>query len=112
MTDLLIRDIDVVGHGTGAPGYRADVLVDNGRITEISPRTVSGADKTIDPGPGTCSHQDSLTCAHSDLRLLTDPGHFPEISQGVTAVIGQDAVAAPIADAALRPSAGLPESDR
>ena len=35
MTDLLIRDVDVVD-GTGAPRYRADVLVDNGRITEIS----------------------------------------------------------------------------
>ena len=31
--------------------------------------------------------------AHSDLRLLTDPGHFPKISQGVTTeVIGQDGI--------------------
>ena len=29
MTDLLIRDVDVVD-GTGAPSYRADVLIDNG----------------------------------------------------------------------------------
>ena len=50
MTDLLIRDVDVVD-GTGAPRYRADVSVDNGRITEIlSPRTISCADKTIDQG--------------------------------------------------------------
>ena len=41
MTDLLIRDVDVVD-GTGAPRYRADVSVDNGRIAEISgPRTIS-----------------------------------------------------------------------
>ena len=41
--------------------------------------------------------------AHSDLRLLTDPGHFPKISQGVTTeVIGQDGISyAPIDDAAL-----------
>ena len=75
MTDLLIRDIDVVD-GTGAPRYRADVLVDNGRITEISsPRTVSGADKTIDPGLGYVLTPGFIDMhAHSDLRLLTDPG--------------------------------------
>ena len=41
--------------------------------------------------------------AHSDLRLLTDPGHFPKISQGVTTeLIGQDGISyAPIDDAAL-----------
>ena len=35
MTDLLIRDVDVVD-GTGAARYRADVLVDKGRIAEIA----------------------------------------------------------------------------
>ena len=104
MTDLLIRDVDVVD-GTGAPRYRADISVDNGRITEIlSPRTVSGADKTIDPGPGCVLAPGFIDMhAHSDLRLLTDPGHFPKISQGVTTeVIGQDGISyAPIDDAAL-----------
>ena len=104
MTDLLIRDVDVVD-GTGAPRYRADVSVDNGRITEIlSPRTISGADKTIDPGPGYVLAPGFIDMhAHSDLRLLTDPGHFPKISQGVTTeVIGQDGISyAPIDDAAL-----------
>ena len=33
MTDLLIRDIDVVDE-FGAPRYRADVLVENGRISK------------------------------------------------------------------------------
>src|ERR1700754_3386282 len=104
MTDLLIRDVDVVD-GTGAASYRADVLVDKGRITEIaSPRTLSGADKTIAPEPGYVLAPGFIDLhAHSDLRLLTDPGHFPKISQGVTTeVIGQDGIAyAPIDDAAL-----------
>src|SRR3954471_12616987 len=104
MTDLLIRDVDVVD-GTGAASYRADVLVDKGRITEIaSPRTLSGADKTIAPESGYVLAPGFIDMhAHSDLRLLTDPGHFPKISQGVTTeVIGQDGIAyAPIDDAAL-----------
>ena len=104
MTDLLIRDVDVVD-GTGAARYRADVLVDRGRITEIaSPRTLSGADKTIAPEPGYALAPGFIDMhAHSDLRLLTDPGHFPKISQGVTTeVIGQDGISyAPIDDAAL-----------
>ena len=94
MPDLLIRDVDVVD-GTGAARYRADVSVDKGRIAEIlSPRTVPGADKTIDPGPGCVLAPGFIDMhAHSDLRLLTDPGHFPKISQGVTTeVIGQDGI--------------------
>ena len=35
MPDLLIRDVDVVD-GTGAARYRADVLIDKGRIAEIA----------------------------------------------------------------------------
>src|SRR4029079_2073802 len=104
MTDLLIRDVDVVD-GTGAASYRADVLVDKGRITEIaSPRTLSGADKTIAPESGYVLAPGFIDMhAHSDLRLLTDPGHFPKVSQGVTTeVIGQDGISyAPIDDAAL-----------
>ena len=51
MTDLLIRDVDVVD-GTGAPKYRADVVVDTGRITEISSHT-NGFGLVQDNGPGT-----------------------------------------------------------
>jgi N-acyl-D-amino-acid deacylase len=104
MTDLLIRDIDIVD-GTGSTRYRADVLVDKGRIAEIAdPRTISGADKTLSPPPGWVLAPGFIDMhAHSDLRLLTDPGHFPKVSQGVTTeVIGQDGISyAPIDDAAL-----------
>ncbi|GAA1585281.1 D-aminoacylase [Kribbella sancticallisti] len=104
MTDLLIRAVDVVD-GTGAARYQADVLVDSGRIAEISaPRTVSGAGTTIEPAPGWVLTPGFIDMhAHSDLHLLTEPGHFPKISQGVTTeVIGQDGISyAPIDDAAL-----------
>ncbi|MGV0744058.1 N-acyl-D-amino-acid deacylase family protein [Mycolicibacterium sp. XJ870] len=104
MSDLLIRDVDIVD-GTGAPRYRADVVVDDGRIAEIAgPRAIAGADRVIEPKPGHVIAPGFIDMhAHSDLRLLTDPGHFPKISQGVTTeVIGQDGISyAPIDDAAL-----------
>ena len=109
MTDLLIRDVDVVD-GTGAASYRADVPVDKGRISEIaSPRTLSGADTTIAPESGYVLAPGFIDMhAHSDLRLLTDPGHFPKVSQGVTTeVLGQDGLSyAPIDDSRSLRSAG------
>jgi N-acyl-D-amino-acid deacylase len=104
MTDLLIRDVDVID-GTGSDRYRADVVVHDGRIADIvGPRTIAGADRIIEPSPGVVLSPGFIDLhAHSDLRLLTDPGHFPKISQGVTTeVIGQDGIAyAPIDDATL-----------
>ncbi|ORA37339.1 N-acyl-D-amino-acid deacylase family protein [Mycobacterium aquaticum] len=104
MPDLLIRDVDVID-GTGAARYRADVLVEGGVITEITaPGTVVVARKIIKPPLGWVLAPGFIDMhAHSDLHLLTEPGHFPKISQGVTTeVIGQDGVSyAPIDDAAL-----------
>src|SRR3981189_2331089 len=104
MTDLLIRDVDVVD-GTGSDRYRADVGVRDGRIADIAgARSIAGVDRIIEPSPGVVLSPGFIDMhAHSDLRLLTDPGHFPKISQGVTTeVIGQDGIAyAPIDDAAL-----------
>ena len=104
MTDLLIRDVDVID-GTGAPRYRADVLVDGGKITDIAATGLrANAGKIIDTAPGTVLAPGFIDMhAHSDLRLLTDPGHFAKISQGVTTeVLGQDGIAyAPIDDRTL-----------
>src|SRR5882757_3065325 len=104
MTDLLIRDVDVVD-GTGSDRYRADVVVHDGRIADIAgARSIPGADRIIEPSPGVVLSPGFIDMhAHSDLRLLTDPGHFPKVSQGVTTeVIGQDGISyAPIDDVAL-----------
>lgn len=103
MADLLIRDIDIVD-GTGAPRYRGDVVVDAGRITAIAePGTVAAADRIVDGGDSVLSPGFIDMHAHSDLHLLTDPGHFPKLSQGVTTeVIGQDGLSyAPIDAATL-----------
>lgn len=101
---ILIRGADVVD-GTGSPRLRRDVLLDGGRIAAVTePGVLDGADRIIDAEPGHVLSPGFIDMhAHSDLRLLTDPGHFPKISQGVTTeVIGQDGIAyAPIDDATL-----------
>ncbi|WP_406238179.1 amidohydrolase family protein [Nocardia sp. NBC_01009] len=103
MTDLLFRDIDIVD-GTGAPRFRGDVLIDRGRIAKIAgPRTLNAA-RIVDAAPGSVLAPGFIDMhAHSDLHLLTEPDHFPKISQGVTTeVLGQDGLSyAPIDDATL-----------
>lgn len=104
MADLLIRDIEVID-GTGAARYRADVVIDGGRIARIAPPgTVAGADRILDEGENLVLTPGFIDMhAHSDLHLLLEPGHFPKLSQGITTeVIGQDGLSyAPIDDAAL-----------
>ncbi|MFG2650230.1 amidohydrolase family protein [Streptomyces sp. NPDC048436] len=103
--DLVIRDARVID-GTGGASYRADVGVQEGRITEIrregeGPR-LSGA-RTLDAqglalAPGFIDMH-----AHSDLALLRDPDHSAKAAQGVTLeVIGQDGLSyAPVDDRTL-----------
>ncbi|MBA8826034.1 N-acyl-D-amino-acid deacylase [Saccharopolyspora lacisalsi] len=100
--DIVVRGARVVD-GTGAPEYRADVGVDDGRITEIArPNRLSGR-RTIDAhdlvlAPGFIDMH-----SHSDLRLLAEPDHTAKVSQGVTLeVLGQDGLSyAPVDDATL-----------
>ncbi|SCK26561.1 amidohydrolase family protein [Streptomyces sp. WMMB 322] len=107
--DLLIRNADVVdGSGTSAP-YRADVAVENGRITAVTRESdgagarAAGARRTLDAtglalAPGFIDMH-----AHSDLALLRDPDHSAKAAQGVTLeVLGQDGLSyAPVDDRTL-----------
>ncbi|RAJ71637.1 N-acyl-D-amino-acid deacylase [Streptomyces sp. Amel2xB2] len=103
--DLLIRNADVVdGSGTNAP-YRADVAVEDGRITSVTRETEgrgarpAGARRTLDAtglalAPGFIDMH-----AHSDLALLRDPDHSAKAAQGVTLeVVGQDGLSYAPAD--------------
>jgi N-acyl-D-amino-acid deacylase len=102
--DIVFAGATVVD-GTGTPGRRASVGVRGGRIAEIGDHlsgttTVDAAGLVLAPG-FIDMH------AHSDLVLLTEPGHYAKVSQGVTTeVIGQDGLSyAPVDDdtlAALR----------
>ncbi|WP_330232272.1 D-aminoacylase [Nocardia sp. NBC_00508] len=103
MTDLVIRDVDIID-GTGAPRFRGDVLVERGRISAIAEPGTAAAAKVIEAQPGSVLAPGFIDMhAHSDLHLLTEPGHFPKVSQGITTeVIGQDGLSyAPIDDATL-----------
>lgn len=108
MEDLVIRDADVVD-GTGADSYRADVLIDDGRIVSIvkeaaamrlpAPEGGKGAGRGgAGPLPGFIDMH-----AHSDLALLRDPDHSAKAAQGVTLeVLGQDGLSyAPVDDRTL-----------
>ncbi|MEV0525441.1 D-aminoacylase [Streptomyces sp. NPDC050439] len=104
--DLVIRDARVID-GTGGASYRADVAVQEGRITEIRREGDTGPRPT-----GTRTVEaDGLALApgfidmhaHSDLALLRDPDHSAKAAQGVTLeVIGQDGLSyAPVDDRTL-----------
>ncbi|MEU7424139.1 D-aminoacylase [Streptomyces sp. NPDC040750] len=108
MEDLVIRDADVVD-GSGADSYRADVVLDGGRIVSIvkeaaaagcqRPRAVRELDaEGLVLSPGFIDMH-----AHSDLALLRDPDHSAKAAQGVTLeVIGQDGLSyAPVDDGTL-----------
>ncbi|MFF1769316.1 amidohydrolase family protein [Streptomyces sp. NPDC058249] len=108
MRELVIRDADVVD-GTGAPSYRADVVVDDGRIVSIVKEAAAAgcqrptARRELDAeglvlAPGFIDMH-----AHSDLALLRDPDHSAKAAQGVTLeVIGQDGLSyAPVDDRTL-----------
>ncbi|MER8044860.1 D-aminoacylase [Streptomyces sp. NPDC094032] len=106
--DLVFRDAEVVD-GSGAPSYRADVALADGRIAAIvkegaaagcqrpTARRVVDADGLV-LSPGFIDMH-----AHSDLALLRDPDHSAKAAQGVTLeVLGQDGLSyAPVDDRTL-----------
>ncbi|MFK0114595.1 amidohydrolase family protein [Streptomyces sp. NPDC090994] len=108
MEELVIRDADVVD-GSGADAYRADVVVDGGRIVSIVKEAAAAgcqrptARRELDAeglvlAPGFIDMH-----AHSDLALLRDPDHSAKAAQGVTLeVLGQDGLSyAPVDDRTL-----------
>jgi N-acyl-D-amino-acid deacylase len=108
MEELVIRDADVVD-GSGAPSYRADVVVDGGRIVSIVQEAAAAgcqrpkARRELDAEGLVLSPGFIDMHAHSDLALLRDPDHSAKAAQGVTLeVLGQDGLSyAPVDDRTL-----------
>ncbi|SED49211.1 N-acyl-D-amino-acid deacylase [Streptomyces misionensis] len=108
MEDLVVRDAEVVD-GSGEPSYRADVVVDGGRIVSIVKEAAAAGCQR----PSAMRELDAeglVLCpgfidmhAHSDLALLRDPDHSAKVAQGVTLeVIGQDGLSyAPVDERTL-----------
>ena len=85
MLDLLFRSATIVD-GSGAPAFRADVGVSNGRVAELG-RIKSSAKETIDCGglalmPGIVDVH-----THYDAQITWDPTLSPSVSLGVTTAI-------------------------
>ncbi|MGW7409248.1 N-acyl-D-amino-acid deacylase family protein [Streptomyces sp. NPDC054833] len=108
MEQLVVRDADVVD-GSGEPSYRADVVIDDGRVVSIVKEAAAAgcqrpqAMRELDAeglvlAPGFIDMH-----AHSDLALLRDPDHSAKAAQGVTLeVLGQDGLSyAPVDDRTL-----------
>ena len=98
--DIVFKGARVVD-GTGAPEYRADVGVRDGRIAGIGDRLSGG--RTVDAGGLVLAPGFIDMHSHSDLQLLANPDHLAKVSQGVTTeVLGQDGLSyAPVDDSTL-----------
>jgi N-acyl-D-amino-acid deacylase len=84
--DLLIRNGTVID-GSGAPRFRADVAVSDGRVAQLgaldgarAQREIDATGKVVAPG-----FIDAHT--HDDRLLLSTPDMAPKVSQGVTTVV-------------------------
>ena len=89
MTDLLIRGATVID-GTGAPGVRASVIVDRGRIASIeADGAVATADRVLDAGGLVLAPGYIDMHSHADFTLPSYPAAINSLAQGVTTeVIG------------------------
>ena len=89
MTDLLIRGATVID-GTGAPGVRASVVVDRGRIASIeADGAVATADRVLDAGGLVLAPGYIDMHSHADFTLPSYPAAINSLAQGVTTeVIG------------------------
>ena len=83
----LIRGGEIID-GTGRPAYRADLLIEDGRIKEIAP-SISAPDAEVVDASGRVVTPGFIDIhRHSDVAPLRDPSYGEiELRQGITTVI-------------------------
>ena len=86
MTDLLIRGGTVID-GTGAPAYRGDVAVTNGRVTDVGTFTGRRAMRMIDARDKVVAPGFIDIHSHSDESMLVNSAMESALHQGVTLVV-------------------------
>jgi N-acyl-D-amino-acid deacylase len=83
MFDIIIHNGKIVD-GSGQKAYPADIGIDNGRITEISPGLEAESQEAIDANGYIVSPGFIDMHSHSDFTLLVHPEAESKIRQGVT----------------------------
>ena len=83
---MLIRN-GLVIDGTGAPGFRADVAIDNGRVVAIGDVGGASADRVIDASDLIVSPGLVDPHAHFDAQICWDTEISPTSWHGVTTVV-------------------------
>jgi N-acyl-D-aspartate/D-glutamate deacylase len=86
MLDLVIRN-GIVVDGTGKPGYRADVMVRNGKIAGVGIGDESEAKTVVDAKGKTVAPGFIDPHTHFDVQLLWDGAARPALEHGVTTVV-------------------------
>jgi N-acyl-D-amino-acid deacylase len=99
MVGTLLRG-GLVVDGSGAPGRRADVLVEGARIARVAPDLAPGDARVLDCGGLVVCPGFIDTHSHSDLRVLVEPDLPMKARQGIALdVLGQDGISvAPLRD--------------
>jgi N-acyl-D-amino-acid deacylase len=103
MPSLVLTGGSVVD-GTGAPAFDADLVITDGRITQLAPPgSADATGRRLDVEGLTVAPGFIDMHAHSDLAVLADHGHEAKVWQGVTLeVLGQDGLSyAPMTDETL-----------
>ena len=83
MFDIIIHNGKIVD-GSGQKAYPADIGIENGRITEISPGLEAESQDVIDAEGYMVSPGFIDMHSHSDFTLLVHPEAESKIRQGVT----------------------------
>ena len=83
---LLIHGGTVID-GTGAPGFRSDVRVRDGRITEVGPDLAPEGETEIDATGALVTPGFIDSHAHTDPQVFWDPTLDPEPLHGVTTML-------------------------
>lgn len=79
--------------GTGRPGYKANVLVEDDRIAEIGEIAPQPDMEIIDAAGLVVAPGFIDTHSHSDLQVLLEPSVAPKVMQGITTeILGQDGI--------------------
>ncbi|MCA0400935.1 MAG: D-aminoacylase [Proteobacteria bacterium] len=83
---ILIRNARIID-GTGAPWFRGDARIENGRIAAIGPALAGQADRVIEAGEAWLAPGFIDAHCHDDLVFLREPDRPEKIAQGVTTIV-------------------------